>query len=76
MRPDFIFKQRELKEGLFDVFIPAHTGAQAWMIANTTEAERLLVSVQLTRVRGQEFRAEAKKAGFKFSDEMLQSKSA
>ncbi|HWF06779.1 MAG TPA: hypothetical protein VHA06_24025, partial [Candidatus Angelobacter sp.] len=71
MRPDFICKQRELKEGLFDVFIPAHTGARDWMVENTTETERLLVSAQLTLERGQEFRAEAKKAGFKFSDEML-----
>jgi hypothetical protein len=76
MRPDFICKQRELKDGLFDVFIPSHTGAQEWMIENTTETERLLVSAQLTQERGKEFRAKAKEAGFKFSDEMLQTKSA
>jgi hypothetical protein len=76
MRPDFIFTQRELKEGMFDVFIPAHIGAREWMIENTVASERLLVSAQLTQVRGQEFRAKAKEAGFKFSDEMLQTKSA
>jgi hypothetical protein len=46
------------------------------MIENTTETERLLVSAQLTQERGKEFRAKAKEAGFKFSDEMLQTKSA
>jgi predicted nuclease of restriction endonuclease-like RecB superfamily len=76
MRPDFIVRQRETKDGVLQVFIPAIPGAQEWMIANTIESERQLVSAQLTAERAAEFRAEAKSAGFKFSDEMLQPRTA